>query len=73
MRRFKLIRDKDVTGVSGTGVVAEGVGFLDGTAVMRWYGVHSSTVMYDSIYDLETIHNHKGTKSEGGTRIEFID
>ena len=36
MRVFALIRDVDVSGVSGTGVVAEGVQFSDGTCVLRW-------------------------------------
>jgi len=36
MRRFLLVRDCDPSGVSGTGIVAEGVQFSDGTAVMHW-------------------------------------
>ena len=36
MRTFELHRDTDVSGVSGTGVVAEGVEFADGTTVVRW-------------------------------------
>lgn len=37
MRLFKLHRDADETGVSGTGVVAEGVEFHDGLAEeIRW-------------------------------------
>ena len=31
MRNFNLIRHIDVSGLSGTGVVAEGVVFSDGT------------------------------------------
>lgn len=73
MKRFKLIRDKDVTGVSGTGVVAEGVVFADGTVAMRWISLNASTVIYDDIVAVEIIHNHKGTKNEGGTHIEFMD
>ena len=33
MQDFVLVRDKDVTGKSGTGVVAEGVVFTDGFAI----------------------------------------
>ena len=38
MRTFRLIRDEDPTGISGTGSVAEGVEFDDGTVAMRWEG-----------------------------------
>lgn len=60
-RLFVLERDHDVTGVSGTGVVAEGVQFRDGTVALRWLtGEHRSTVMWDSIYSVEKIHGHDG-------------
>jgi hypothetical protein len=36
MKRFRLVRDRDVSGVSGTGIVAEGTMFSDGTCVLRW-------------------------------------
>lgn len=61
MRIFHLQRDIDVSGVSGVGVVAEGVVFSDGTAVVRWIvGEHQSTVFWDSIADVEAIHGHNG-------------
>lgn len=34
-RRFTLVRHDDVTGVSGTGVVADGVRFPDGVVALR--------------------------------------
>lgn len=67
-RRFRLIRDEDVTGISGTGVVAHGVCFVDGTAVMRWDTEHTSTAIYQSMVDLEFIHGHNGL-----TRVEWVD
>jgi hypothetical protein len=60
MRRFHLNRDEDVSGVSGTGNVAEGVMFGDGTVVMRWRSGIRSFAFYTSIADLETIHGHGG-------------
>lgn len=66
MRTFKLVRDEDITGISGTGEVAEGVEFTDGTVVLRWKGVQASTVVWKSIYDVEIIHGHGGK-----TRIVF--
>lgn len=47
-RRFHLRRMKDDTGVSGTGVVAQGVRFMDGTVVVRWLGTLASTNCYDT-------------------------
>jgi hypothetical protein len=65
-RVFVLIRDEDVTGQSGTGVVAEGVRFSDGRLAMRWLTQHTSTALYDSLEDLLAIHGHGGK-----TRVEF--
>ena len=69
MRRFNLIRDKDVTGVSGTGLVAEGVVFSDNHAAIRWVaGEDHSTVVWDDIASINRIHGHDGL-----TRIVWID
>ncbi len=67
MRPFVLQRDEDVSGVSGVGVVAEGVEFSDGTAAMRWLSEHKSTAIYASIADLKTIHEH-----DGKSRVTYV-
>jgi hypothetical protein len=67
-RRFRLIRDHDVTGASGTGHVANGVRWPDSTATVRWRGSRASTVHWESINDAIAIHGHGGA-----TRIEWID
>ncbi|MFE9736147.1 hypothetical protein ACFYO9_37475 [Streptomyces sp. NPDC005863] len=59
-RRFHLQRDHDVTGVSGTGRVAEGTLWSDGTASVRWLGDRPSTVAWDNIADAEHVHGHGG-------------
>lgn len=61
-RTFKLIRDQDVTGVSGTGRVSVGALFDDGMAVLHWEGdPHTTTTLHpggtQSILD---IHGHNG-------------
>ncbi len=67
--RFHLHRDVDATGVSGTGVVAEGVEFVDGTCVVRWVvGDHRSTVVWDDVASVEAIHGHGGA-----TRVVWDD
>ena len=60
MRRLHLQRSTDQSGVSGTGRVAEGVVFDDGTVVLRWLGDVRSTVVFDNIAEVELIHGHGG-------------
>ena len=69
MRTFHLQRDEDVSGLSGTGIVAEGVEFSDGTAVVRWRevtgpnydrGVRATTVVFPNIEAVEALHGHNG-------------
>jgi hypothetical protein len=60
MKTFMLRRDKDATGVSGTGWIAEGVEFTDGTCVLRWLTEYASTALYESIEVLMKIHGHGG-------------
>lgn len=67
-RRLVLRRLVDVSGVSGTGVVAYGVQFPDGSVVLRWDTKVRSTVFYDSIEDVEAITGHGGS-----TVIEWTD
>lgn len=69
MRRFELHREHDVSGVSGVGVVAEGVEFSDGHAAVRWVtGEHRSTVAWDDVESVEVIHGHGGA-----TKIVWLD
>ena len=67
MRIFQLHRDHDVSGISGTGIVADGVVFPDGVTVIRWRGERRSTVVWQSVDDVEAIHGHGGA-----TRIVWV-
>ncbi len=67
MRLFELVRVKDTSGVSGTGIVAEGVEFSDGTCAMRWHGNLTSTTHYDGLAMLIAIHGHGGA-----SRVRFL-
>lgn len=68
-RRFQLHRLEDVSGVSGVGVVADGVLWPDGTATVRWRGPHASVVFWPGgIADVEAIHGHNGA-----TQIRWLD
>ncbi len=68
MRRFQLHRDEDETGVSGTGVVAEGVEFTNGTVSFTWMGVHRGFNNYESMKTAIELHGHGGK-----TRIVYLD
>lgn len=61
MRNFWLERTKDDTGISGTGVVAEGVQFSNGKCAMSWLTNLSSVAIYDDMETLEKIHGHGGS------------
>lgn len=67
-RVFSLERDVDVTGVSGTGTVADGVVWPDGTVSIRWRGERPSTVTWGSLEDAMHIHGHQGS-----TRFVWAD
>ena len=67
MRIFALVRDEDVSGISGTGTIAEGVEFSDGTVVMRWLPsdgpvghIQQTLAMHPSIGNVERLHGHGG-------------
>ena len=68
MRKFVLERREDISGVSGTGVVAEGVEFSDGTVALRWTSQFPTSVVFHDrgIESVEVIHGHNGA-----TRIVF--
>jgi len=70
-RRFELHRDVDSTGVSGVGVVADGVSFDEGdVVVLRWRGKWPTSVVFHErgVESIEAIHGHGGN-----TRIVWID
>lgn len=84
MRRFQLHRDVDVSGVSGEGVVADGVEFgkelfvvwpdgLKTELPQRWVRLvwrtqGHSTALYESAEQVERIHGHNGA-----TRLVWLD
>lgn len=84
IRRFQLHRDLDVSGVSGVGIVADGVQFVNeeiltwadgartvlpaGWCRVTWRGEHHSTVLWPSIEDVIAVNGHGGA-----TRIVWVD
>ncbi len=82
-RQFALHRDVDVSGVSGTGIVATGIEFVDpadvvfpdgvvlrlppGWCRVTWHSDHPSTVLWPSVEDAMAVHGHGGA-----TRIVWV-
>jgi len=69
-RRFELHRDVDQSGISGTGLVAEGMVCRDGVVMMRWLTEWPSSVCYyeRGIESVVALHGHGGL-----TRMVFLD
>jgi hypothetical protein len=67
LRVFNLMRDEDVSGVSGVGRVAVGVVFPSGKVVLEWLGSDTTFGIYDKLDHVERIHGHGGK-----TRIVFV-
>jgi len=68
VRRFHLVRDEDLSGVSGTGVVAEGVEFENGKVAICWTSKYHITSVIDNMHTLEKVHGHGGR-----SRVVWID
>lgn len=68
MRLFRFNRKEDATGISGTGMVAEGVEFENGKCALSWRTDKSGLVIYDSISVAESVHGH-----EGSTQVEVLE
>jgi diguanylate cyclase (GGDEF)-like protein len=67
-RMFVLVRDQDVSGVSGTGIVAEGVAWSDGSASLRWRGTFPSVVFWPGgVPVIMAVHGHGGA-----TRVRYL-
>lgn len=68
MQRFVLRRKEDLTGTSGTGVVAEGIRFSNGQAALHWVSQFNSIAVYHSVDIIVAVHGH-----DGATVLEWVD
>lgn len=68
MRLFQLHRDEDESGISGVGVVAEGVEFTHGMVALTWLKPHRVVAVYENMKAVEEVHGHGGK-----TRVVFLD
>lgn len=57
---FYLDREEDVSGVSGTGRVAEGIEFSNGKVIVHWPSDSPSTNIYENMKQMLKVHGHGG-------------
>lgn len=60
MTKFVLVRDEDISGVSGTGIVAEGIEYSNGSVAITWLTPYRCFASYESMKALEHVHSHGG-------------
>ena len=56
MKIFKMYRKYDISGVSGTGYILDGIIFDDGITIVKWRSNHSSISIFKSFEDFKAIH-----------------
>jgi hypothetical protein len=66
--RFYFQRDEDVSGISGTGRVADGCLWTDGAVSIRWRGEARSFVNFEEFAKSLQVHGHGGK-----TRLVWLD
>jgi hypothetical protein len=67
--RFVLARHSDPSGISGTGLIAEGVEWTGGTADLHWLTEHETFVHWPGgIAAILAIHGHNGA-----TVVRWLD
>lgn len=64
---FYLQRDKDISGVSGVGNVADGVEFANGMCALSFHSEYPHCNVYANMRALLEVHGH-----EGATKIVFV-
>ncbi|MFJ4365104.1 hypothetical protein ACIP4S_13230 [Streptomyces chartreusis] len=70
-RPFVLRRDRDISGVSGTGIIADGILFPDGHAAIHWRGKWALTTPHPEGMDsILAIHDHGG---QGDLHVIWAD
>lgn len=69
LRLFRLYREEDETGVSGTGPVCAGVQLPSGRCALEWItgNAPGGFTLYNSPEDILKVHGH-----DGKTRIEWL-
>lgn len=65
-KTFRLVRTQDISGVSGVGIVAQGVEWYNGRVTIAWLGSFPTIEHADNLHQIEELHGH-----DGSTKIEW--
>jgi len=57
---YKMLRNQDVSGINGTGLVGWATEYPNGMTTVCWEGDIKSVVMYQSLDEAIKIHGHGG-------------
>lgn len=68
---FQMIRNADETGVSGTGIVSEGVVFSNGKCVVEWLGATPCTQTWPTFECFHAVHIKPHPSN--GTEIRWLN
>lgn len=60
MKKFYVLRHKDIHNNSGVGVVAEGIIFDVGGGAFTWLTEHRTVTVFDKITTIKKLHSHEG-------------
>jgi hypothetical protein len=60
MKTFYMLRHEDIHNNSGTGVVAEGVIFDDGSGAFTWLTDIKTVTVFMKISEVKRLHGHEG-------------
>ena len=70
-RTFRILREADITGISGTGHVLDGVIFHTGQVVVCWRSAHGSITIFENWAAFDNVHLR--AHPENRARIIFTD
>lgn len=70
-RLFTIHREADVTGISGTGLVLDGVVFHTGQVVVCWRSAHRSITVFEDWNAFDAVHLK--AHPENRSRVTFAD
>jgi len=60
IKPFYLYRTIDITGKSGTGIVAIGAEYPSGTCIIEWLTFTTTITHFKSLEHVKEIHGHQG-------------
>lgn len=60
IKPFYVYRLKDVSGVSGEGVIAEGAILPSGKVILEWLGKYKTDTIFKNLEEMQRIHGHEG-------------